>query len=130
MEPSWKSQLERLRHLVTSRFRWVRGLLLARQHFVSSSLVNVTFRKSNSSQHVLVAWSPGACATAILIPSLVLLLEYAVLDDMATFWFFHYVRCYLLCDLAINDMVCNPALSIGVARDARRRDGLGTNAYL
>ena len=116
--------------MVTSRFRWVRGLLLARQHFVSSSLVNVTFHKSNSSQHVLVAWSPGACVTAILIPSLMLLLEYAVLNDMATFWFFYYVRCCPLCDLAINDMVCNPALSFGVARDARRRDGLGTNAHL
>ena len=117
-------------HLVASRFRWVRGLLLARQHFVSSSLVNVTFRKSNSSQHVLVAWSPGSCVTVILIPSPVLLLEYAALDDMATFWLFHYVRCYRLCDLAINDMVCNPALSNGVARDARRRDGSGTNTFV
>ena len=109
MEPSWKSHLEQLGHKFTSRFRWLRGLLLARQHLVSSSLVNVTFRKSDSSQHVLAAWRPGACVTAILIPSLVLLLEYAVLDDKATIWLFHYVRCYHLCDLAINDMVCNPA---------------------
>ena len=90
----------------------------------------VTFRKSNCSLHVLVAWSPGACATTILIPSVVLILGYAALDEKATLWFFHYIRCNTLCDLAINDMVCITALSIGVARDARRRDVLGTNAYL
>ena len=32
--------------------------------------------------------------------------------------------------VAINDMVCISALSVCVARDARRRDGLGTNEYL
>ena len=95
--------------------------------FVSSSLVNVTFRKSNCSLHVLVAWGSGACATTIWIPFLVLLFEYAVLDDKATLWFFHYIQRHTLCDVAINDMVCT---SVGVARDARRRDGLGTNEYL
>ena len=68
--------------------------------------------------------------TSILVLTMVPLLKYAVLDGMASFWFFHYVRCYTLCDLVINAMVCNPDFSIGVARDARRRDGIGTNAYL
>ena len=69
MEPSWKSQLERLRHLVTSRFRWVRGLLLARQHFVSSSLVS---QEQHFAACVGSLESRRLCVTAFLIPSLVL----------------------------------------------------------
>ena len=46
-------------------------------------------------------------------------LEYGVLDDKATLWFFHYIRCYTLCDVATNDMVCTSALSVDVARDAQ-----------
>ena len=79
-----------------SRFSLGAWVTVGTAAFWFTSLVNVTFRKSNSLQHVLVAWRPGACVTAILIPSLVLLLEYTALDDMATFWFFHHVRCYPL----------------------------------
>ena len=35
----------------------------------------------------LEAWISGTCVTAILVPSALLFLEYAVLDVMATTWF-------------------------------------------
>ena len=122
-------------HIWSSCVTWLRRVFVGcvgycwhGRHFVSSSLEMSGCARTTVRS--MWWWRPGACVTAILIPSLVLPLEYAVLDDMAKIWFFHYARCYSLCDLAINDMVCNPALSIGVARDARRRDGLCTNAYL
>ena len=36
----------------------------------------------------LEAWSSGSSLTAVLVPSALLFLEFAVLDDMATTWFF------------------------------------------
>ena len=79
----------------------------------------------------LVAWSSGACATTIQIPFLVLSSSTVYSTTRQHYvWFFHYIRCYSLCDVAINDMVCTSALSVSVARHARRRDGLGTNEYL
>ena len=79
---------------------------------------------------MLVAWISSAWATTIQIPFLVLFLEYAVLDGKATLCFFHYIRCCPLCGVPINGMVGTSALSVGVARDARRRDVLGTKEYL
>ena len=63
---------------------------------VSSSLVNVTFRKGNRSLHVMVAcwWRGVQALVRQRFRSLCFCLEYAVLDDKATSWFFHYIRCY------------------------------------
>ena len=82
---------------------------------VSSSLVNVTYRKGDRSLHVLVAgWWHGVQALVrqrFRFLSWCFCVWYAVLDDKATIWFFHYIRCYHLCDVAVNDMVCTSALS-------------------
>ena len=80
---------------------------------------------------MLVAWSSSACATTIQILFLVPFLEYAVvLDDKATLWFLHYIRCYPCVMRQSTTWYALRPPSVGVARDARRRDGLGTNEYL
>ena len=80
---------------------------------VSSSLVNVTFARENVR---CMCWQQvGSLEFSCLcdndsdsFPGA--FLEYSVLDDKATLWFFHYFRCYLLCDVAIkrHDMHFSP----------------------
>ena len=112
-------------NMVTSLFRRMRG------YCWHGSIWFIFLGKRRISQVQLCAACVGSLVSRHLCDSdsgssVVLFLEYAVLDDMATTWFFHYVRCYSLCVLAINDMVCNLALSL----DWRGTRCLGTNAYL
>ena len=79
MEPSWKSHLQQLcQHGCVAFFVGCVG-----DWWYGSNLVHLPWEMTR-----LASATVRSMVLVVLVPSVVLFLEYAALDDMATTWFF------------------------------------------